>query len=108
MCNCKYLFDLQDFVVIFIKQIKKDKKNKKVVNGEKKDDRFSFEVNVQEQMVVQRVIGGELIVFLVVVSILIVMLFDLFMYLFFFYIKYFYLKLRKCFYFVKVIQIYVL
>lgn len=103
MCNCKYSLDLQDPAATPTKQTKKDKKNKKAVNGEKKDDRSSPEANAQEQMAAQRATGGELTAPPVVVSTLTVMLLDLFIFLFFSYIKHLHLKLRKCFHFVKVI-----
>lgn len=50
----------QDPAATPTKQTKKDKKNKKAVNGEKKDDRSSPEANAQEQMAAQRATGGEL------------------------------------------------
>lgn len=48
----------QDPAATPTKQTKKDKKNKKAVNGEKKDDRASPEANAQEQMAQQRASGG--------------------------------------------------
>lgn len=68
MCNCKYKLYLQDPAATPTKQTKKDKKNKKAVNGEKKDDRSSPEANAQEQMAAQRATGGELTAPPVVVS----------------------------------------